>query len=63
VEKEVFFLTLARDEPETLVGETGYSSCLHVQWKRMIKSIAVMLKCLPAGRRGDRSLLPWISAD
>jgi len=29
VEKEILFLTLARDEPETLVSETGDSSCLH----------------------------------
>ena len=29
VEKEILFLTLARDKPETLIGETGDSSSLH----------------------------------
>jgi len=31
VEEEILLLTLARDKPETLVGETGDSSCLHMQ--------------------------------
>src|SRR3989344_7296103 len=30
VEKEILFLTLALDEPETLIGETGDCSFLHV---------------------------------
>src|SRR3989344_7446588 len=38
VEKEILFLPLALDEPETLVGETSYSSCLHSCRGRAIKS-------------------------
>ena len=30
VEKEIFFLSIALDEPETPVGESGDSSFLHV---------------------------------
>src|SRR3989344_6472607 len=29
VEKEILFLTFDFDEPESLIGETSYSSCLH----------------------------------
>ena len=32
VEEEILLLTLARDEPESLISETGDYSCLHVQW-------------------------------
>jgi hypothetical protein len=30
VEKEIFFASFDFDEPESLISETGDSSCLHV---------------------------------
>jgi hypothetical protein len=38
VEKEILFLSIALDEAEALVGETGNSSCLHTVNRRVIKS-------------------------
>jgi hypothetical protein len=38
VEKEIFCLTIALDEPETLVGKTGDCSCLHSVKRRIVKS-------------------------
>ncbi len=34
VEKEIFLLTIALDEPESLVGETGDCSLLHSVYER-----------------------------
>ena len=33
VEEEILLLAIALDEPETLIGETGDSSCLHMQMR------------------------------
>jgi hypothetical protein len=37
VEKEIFFLTIALDEPETFVSETGDNSFLHSNENNVVK--------------------------
>ncbi len=44
VEKEIFFLTLAPDEPETLVGETGNYSFLHKSEVRKVDKISSKIR-------------------
>ncbi|OGZ44005.1 MAG: hypothetical protein A3J55_01065 [Candidatus Ryanbacteria bacterium RIFCSPHIGHO2_02_FULL_45_17b] len=44
VEKEIFFLTLTFDEPETLVGETGNCSFFHKSEVRKVDKISSKIR-------------------
>ncbi len=57
VEKEIFFLTLARDEPETLIGETSNCSFLHGNENNRLCNASRQETGVEA-----RSLLLWIRA-
>jgi hypothetical protein len=59
VEKEIFFLTLDFDEPETLVGESGDCSCLHTAMRKYV--LGKLSKAV--GWSGSSILLLWISSE
>ena len=54
VEKEIFFASFDRDEPETLVGQSGDSSFLHFRKNRAVKSSQY-------AEGGGRPLRTWVS--